>query len=313
MASVELVLLRKLAVGGIMNKISIVLPVYNTKQYIAECLESIKNQSYKNFEVIMIDDCSNDTSDLILKDYSKKDCRFIYVKNEVNSGPSFSRNVGINKSSGEYLFFVDSDDVLNTTCLEKLLDSLIKNNADLSVCGFEMFTDSVDNETTEPNEIIFDNDSLMKELAICTRIQNFAWGKLYKKELFDGVEFPNGRYFEDIRPTYMVFSKCSKAIYLNENLYYYRQNPNSISKTLNDTKVNDYFLFMEEKGKFIQIKYNHILKYMSQSFFELFYLLKEQKISKTRIQNYDSTKQLYKEAIKKAPLKQKIRFLIAVL
>ncbi len=296
-----------------MDKISIILPVYNCESFIVECLESIKNQTIDTFEVVMIDDCSTDNTSEILKRYSSDDSRFLYNRNETNLKLSVSRNKGMSLASGDYLFFIDSDDVLDTNCLEKLYKALKNNGADVSICGFEMFVDTYKKDSDFKNQIILSNDELMKEIARCERIQNFAWGKLYKKELFNNVVFPEGRVYEDVYVIPYVLSKTNKAVFLEEKLYFYRQNPSSISKTLSLSKIQDFFLSMEQKGKLILEQYTKSAYLMSQSFFDLFYLLKEYKIKKEMIPNYKTTKMLYKRIVSKASLKQKIKYLIAVM
>ena len=114
-----------------MDKISIILPVYNCEHFIVECLESIKDQTIKNFEVIIIDDCSTDSSPDILQKYAKDDDRFIYCRNKTNLQISACRNLGIKKSTGDYLFFVDSDDILDSRCLESLYIPLKENKTAL--------------------------------------------------------------------------------------------------------------------------------------------------------------------------------------
>ena len=296
-----------------MNKISIILPVYNGEEYLLNCLDSIKKQSFSDFEVIMIDDCSTDSSSNIMKQFESADVRFKYFRNDSNQGLSFSRNLGMSKCSGDYLFFIDSDDLLNHQCIEKLYTALLNSNSDISICGFEMFSDKVNYSLFKNEFVILQNKELIREISLCERIHNFAWGKLYKKSLFDGIEFPYGRFFEDICTIPCVFGRANKGVFISDALYYYRQNANSITKTLNNKKIKDYFLSMEEKGNYILANYKDILKYMSQSFFELFMLFKEIKEKKNDIPNYRNVKHLYKLAVKKADLKQKMKYILAVL
>lgn len=296
-----------------MDKISIVVPVFNGERFLYECLDSIYNQSFKNFEVLLVDDCSTDSSPDILKGYTIRDNRFIYLKNEENKGLSYSRNKGIECSTGEFLFFIDADDILDERCLQMLYDALISSGSDISICAYKMFESKIENNLLNSISLILEHNELMLELAKCSKIQNFAWGKLYKKELFDGVLFPVGRFFEDICTIPYVFDRAKKAVFIESELYFYRQNPVSISKTINKRKMNDFFKSMEEKALFISVKYPKIFKYMSQSFFELFYLRKENKFKKREIENYNITKQLYKKAVKRAPFKQKIKYLLATI
>ena len=296
-----------------MDKISIILPIYNCERFIGECLDSIKKQTINNFEVIIIDDCSTDSSSVILQKYANEDSRFIYFRNEKNMQISACRNLGIKRSTGNYIFFVDSDDVLDSRCLEMLYTSLKDNEADVSICSFAMFKCEYIFDNQKMHISVLNNKELMKEIALCNRIQNFAWGKLFKKELFNGVVFPEGRIYEDVYVIPALLGKARKCSFVENTLYFYRQNQYSLSKTLNLCKIQNFFLSMEEKGKLYSLEYPDLLSFLSQSYFELFYLLKQHKIKKRDIPNYKSVKLLYKKAVRNAPLKQKIKYLIAVL
>lgn len=304
---------QKLVGGKSMDKISIILPVYNGEKYLAECLDSLIEQSYNNFEVLMVDDCSTDSSASILRRYELKDARFKYLRNSKNMGLSFSRNKGIESSAGSFLFFIDADDTLSTNCLKLLYDSLKSNNADISMCCYVTQENEFTNVETQIGEIVFNKNELINELSKCVRIQNFAWGKLYKKALFNAIRFPVGRYYEDICTTIQVFNNANRGVFMQNALYFYRQNPSSISKTLNLKKINDFFLSIKEKGLFIQKYYPQELKYMSQSFFELFYLIKKIKVSRKQVKEFKETKAIYKRAVKSSSFKQKIKYLIAVI
>lgn len=296
-----------------MDKISIVLPVYNGDKYLEECLNSIQNQSYKNFEVLMIDDFSNDSSAEILQKYEQRDPRFIYKRNLKNEGLSVSRNNGIQYSNGDLLFFVDADDVLDENCLNELFVLLKKYDADVSICGFEMFVDIICPHTKSSCALVYSNDELMREVTLCDKIQNFAWGKLFKKDIFDGVIFPPRRYYEDVNTIPLVLSRAKICVFLEAPLYFYRQNPDSISKKMNSKKICDFFMSTKEKSELILSNYPHLLKNMRNSFFNLFMLRKNNKVNKTEIKEYESLKKIYKLSIKGAPIKDKLKYLIATL
>lgn len=235
-----------------MDKISIILPVYNAELFLTECLKSIRNQDFKNFEVIMINDCSTDGSSKILEYFASNDERFkLYNNNNNNNGLSKTRNRGISEASGDFIFFVDADDIIDKYCLSKLYKLLVDNDADISISGFQIFEHDIRTSEFDEETNVFDNNSIMKELAICDQIQNFAWGKLYKKDLFNDVQFPIGRVYEDVNTIPLVFSKTQKTVFTNDKLYFYRQNKNSISKTLNLQKVRDFFFRWKRKGDYI--------------------------------------------------------------
>lgn len=215
-------------------KISVIVPVYNVEKYIRRCVDSILNQTYKNFELLLVDDGSPDSCGKICDDYSKIDDRIKVIHKE-NGGLSSARNAGIKRSSGDYLNFVDSDDWLESDCLEYLLELLTKNNADFSMA---------ENIRSSNSENIKFKKKLFKEkvfsqkdfLSLFFKINTqknvqYAWAKLYKKELFDNIKYPDGLTDEDVPAMFNIILASSKIAYSSKVVYNYFVNPNSITES----------------------------------------------------------------------------------
>lgn len=211
-----------------MEKISIIVPVYNTEDYLEECIESILKQSYENIELILINDGSTDSSGKICDDYSEKDFR-IKVKHKINGGQSSARNVGLDLATGSYIGFVDSDDWINIDMYSKLLTKSIETNAEIVACNISMMTRkrTFKNYSNIDKDYEFNKISAMKEIFRNEHLTFSPCNKLYKKCLFNKLRFDENIILEDKDISYQLIDKCDKVYYLNEPLYYYRYNPGS--------------------------------------------------------------------------------------
>lgn len=220
-----------------MNKISIIVPFYNVEKYASKCIESIINQTYKNLEIILVDDGSKDNCGKICDEFAKKDKR-IKVIHKTNGGLSDARNAGIKEATGNYIGFVDSDDYIESDMYEYLLNLLEKNNADISICGVGEVYEDFEEESIKTKEdvIIYDNKEALKELLLDKKIRSHAWDKLYKKELFNNIFYPKGRKMEDVGTTYKLFNKANRIVYGEKIKYHYLQRKNSIMGK-NDTNM----------------------------------------------------------------------------
>ena len=222
--------------------ISVIVPIYNVAPYLEECCEAIANQTYKNIEIILIDDGSTDASGKICDEFAKKDSR-ARVIHKKNGGLSSSRNVGIDKARGELLSFIDSDDFPRTTMLEKLYECLLRNNADVACCDFSSRKEIIPREDKE--EIFLQGEAISR-LLDDYGYKCYAWNKLYRKSLFNNIKYPEGEFFEDIKTTFNIFSNAKKICYLQNDLYYYRIRQESITnraysdKNIDQIKAIDY-------------------------------------------------------------------------
>ena len=213
------------------SRISVVVPVYNVENYLNECLESILQQTYHELEVILVDDGSTDRSGELCEEWKKKDKR-IHVIHQSNQGLSEARNRGLEHITGKYVAFVDSDDILHPQMYEHLADALQAGQADVAICKETLFWgDKPQFKCGDRCEIraVEDKIRLLTHMTDdwITTI-DVVWNKLYKKELLEGICFPKGKLSEDVYFQIDVLLRASKAVWLDEKLYGYRQRTGSI-------------------------------------------------------------------------------------
>lgn len=220
--------------------ISVIVPVYNCEKYIEECINSVINQSFKDFELILINDGSTDSSLEICKKYSRLDNRIILI-NQKNIGVSKTRKKGITIAKGKYIFFIDSDDYINKNCLEILLHNIKESNADIVCCNSVNFgADVKEAINIKIDEIITDKERIYGDYFSRYRYTCTLWGKLFNKNVLKKIVFPNMRYAEDTFLMLKIFSKINKIHLIKYIGYNYRIQPQSVSKTLDDyTKLTD--------------------------------------------------------------------------
>lgn len=215
-------------------KISIIVPMYNVEKYLVKCVKSIINQSYKNIEIILVDDGSTDKSGKIAEDLKVSDDRIkVYHKN--NGGLSDARNYGIDRATGDFILFVDSDDYINITMIEELAKIIKKTNADI-IC-FNLLSVKED-ETLANNNAYCIGDTkkyftmIYKDALIDNiyrkHIRYEAPSKIYKKYILDEIKFTKGIYAEDFDSFYKFLKVAKKIVYYDSNLYYYVQRKGSI-------------------------------------------------------------------------------------
>lgn len=214
--------------------ISVIVPVYNIEKYVDRCVESIVNQTYKNLEIILVDDGSSDRSACICDQWKERDTR-IKVIHKRNGGLSDARNRGIKSAKGNYYSFVDGDDMLDSQMIEKLYNALILANADVSMCRMEkieQFKRYATREFLDNNISKIELDGVEAiRLLLREKIDCSACLKLYKKEMFSNLEFPYGKTNEDFALMYKLFYKTQKIIYISDILYYYYFRENSITSS----------------------------------------------------------------------------------
>lgn len=222
--------------------ISIIVPVYNVEKYLQRCLNSIALQTYDHFEAILIDDGSSDNSPQICDDYKQRDRRF-QVIHQSNQGLSAARNHGLDVAKGDYITFIDSDDWVSADYLSELY-SLTKNNqADMAIASHQHTTTFPAKETKIKSSV--KNYSRQEALFELIAKQNqpfvISCGKLYRKELFNEIRFPVGKYHEDEFTSHLLISRASKIVYSNKILYFYYQRPNSITNQSHTTDIIEAF------------------------------------------------------------------------
>ena len=211
--------------------VSIIVPVYNIEHCISECLISISKQSYKNFEVLVIDDGSTDMSGKICDEFSSIDARFKII-HQKNGGLSNARNTGINKAQGEFLCFVDGDDCIQKDFVQKMYKTALHNGGEIVVCGYKEKEINKEKLVLPKPEILTGKEATIRLLLRQENIEIIAWNKLYRSELFkkSKIRFPEGFKYEDNLTTYKVLSLAKKVIYIPEALYIYNRREGSITK-----------------------------------------------------------------------------------
>lgn len=210
--------------------ISIIIPVYGVEKYIAQCLESVINQTYKNLEIIVVNDGTKDKSAEIAKEYAAKDSR-IKVYDFKNGGLSVARNRGLEIATGEYISYLDSDDWLDTKMYETLLETAMKNEADMVKCGIIETNGAAEEKITFSDVKIINNEQHKAFKNYFKGILwTLAWNGLYKKELAKKVKFPDNVVHEDNYSSGMFLYLAKKVIAMPFCLNYYRVNDAGISK-----------------------------------------------------------------------------------
>ncbi len=232
--------------------ISIIVPIYKVEKYLTKCVDSILEQTYKNIEVILVDDGSPDKCGEICDNYAKKDNR-VKVIHKKNGGLSDARNSALKIAKGEYIGFVDSDDYIAKDMYETLYDLSERYKADISIVSFyELIGDRII-DVKDSNEVeIFDKIEGMKQLLEDSKIQSYAWNKLFKRNLLENIEFPTGRTFEDIATTFLLFEKCNTIVRKETPKYYYVRREDSIVGQRTAKTYNDYMDVLMDKYLYIQ-------------------------------------------------------------
>lgn len=205
-----------------MDLVSVVVPVYNVEKYLRDCLDSIIQQTYKNLDIILVDDGSTDSSGKICGDYAHNDNRITVIRKE-NGGSADARNFGIARARGDFLTFVDSDDVIKPNFAETLLRLIHKYDADIASGCFVMFHNSVDWKYDEPaGEYCLSPHDILLDALYQRKTDYNPWARIYRREIFSGIEFPKGMYYEDAVTTYKAIFRSPRHALTDEKLYGYR-------------------------------------------------------------------------------------------
>lgn len=222
-------------------KVSIIIPAYNIAPYLERCLESVRNQTYKEIQIIIIDDGSTDQTGKIADSFAEKDKRF-YVIHKENRGVSAARKTGLERADGEYIGFVDGDDYIEPEMYEKLIDLAVEYDADITHCGYQMvFPDRVDLYHGTGKLRIQDSHTAVKDLLEGTMVEPGLVNKLYRHDLFKGIEYdPEIVINEDLLLNFLLFHRVYRSVFLDEPLYHYMVRKNSASTSKwNEHKVMD--------------------------------------------------------------------------
>ena len=229
--------------------------MYNVENYLRSCLDSVLSQTYKDFEVLMVNDGSTDSSGAICQDFAERDSRFHYFEKE-NGGLSDARNYGLERAKGHYITFLDSDDFLFEDYLENLYHASRLSNSDITIGGYCRFGDSnfyFYNDRFKSDSLVefkgFQAIQYLDSMLDVTFITfSTAWGKLFKRELFSELRFPYGKYAEDQFLIWKLYMKADKIYVFNGASYVYRMNPSGLSNIFT-LKHLDYIDALEERIK----------------------------------------------------------------
>lgn len=247
-----------------MPKISIIIPVYNVENYLERCIKSVINQSLDDLEIILVNDGSTDSSGEMCDNFANEDER-IKVIHKKNGGLSSARNEGLKYATSDLVGFIDSDDWISSDMYEYLWNLQQKNDADIVSCNYMLAFDYPTKiKNAKIKEYVFTRNEALKkylELGAFSRINDYsAWKKLYKKNLFSDVEFPDGMLFEDMPTNFRLIQKCSKYVYSTKICYFYFQNSISITRNQYSKRHNDLIKSSEMIGLYAKKEDNDIQK-----------------------------------------------------
>lgn len=281
--------------------VSIIIPVYNVEKYLIRCLDSVINQSYKNIEIILIDDGSTDASGSICDDFVRRDTRIKAIHKE-NTGSADSRNKGMKIAKGNYIGFVDSDDWISTDMYEVMINTIKKYKADVVVCNYNEIA-GVDkhNITADSTSSIieFRDKELIEEIILEKRntgISYAPWRAMFKREIIKGIGFETGRYYEDLLFITKAFMKIKQGVYINKRLYNYVIHNESVTHSEKTMK--------------------HIVDIIEQTIIQIGILeseLPNKTVDFCKRKFYFLVISLYKEMKKKNHMKEEIKYLKEIL
>ncbi len=253
--------------------ISVIVPVYNVKQYLRRCVDSILKQTYENIEIVLIDDGSTDESGAICDRYAQKDVRVKVIHKE-NGGLSDARNKGMQEARGEYFAFVDSDDYIAKDYMAYLFELIVENKAQISLCGYLKFDNNRKiipkreksnvrkKRRTGVNNIaqVYPSEEANFHLLYQNGMVTSAWGKLFNRKLFETICFPAGKLHEDIAVIYRLFDKADIVACSEERKYFYFQRDDSIKNSAFNQKKMDYIFFTKECMEYMEKKHPSLWK-----------------------------------------------------
>lgn len=240
-----------------MNKdlVSVILPVYGVEKYLADCIESILNQTYKNLQIILVDDESKDRSPEICDDYAKKDPR-IKVIHKKNGGAASARNVGLDNAAGDYVCFVDSDDTVKTDYIEKLLYTVNKYQADVAVCGFfYYYQNRLKRAGYQGQQKEFTQKEYLKKF-LSDWMCGLIWNKIFSKAAIQDIRFEEGHKIDDEFFTYQVIMNAHKVIQFEEPLYNYRMRKSSVMSEASEYQLQ----ILQDKLQYTQKRYEQVVE-----------------------------------------------------
>lgn len=305
------------------EKITLVVPFYNSAAYIERCIKSLQRQTFNDFMVILVSDGSTDNSEKIVSTLTEHDPKFVMVHN-LGKGLSDARNTGIKLAHGKYIAFIDSDDYVRKDYLEKLYTTMSVNNSDLCLLKFSVVNSDGLSVGSKIRPSVFPDGSVTNTVAMKLlmqdRIRHYAWSMMIQKDILNkqNIAFPSGRNYEDLATTYKIFAAAQKVSFVHDEIYCYVQHANSITHQYKEKdatdiwhtilEIDDYF---SDHLNLIEIKLVH--QYELNRLFNAYHICmrtrrKDQLASKIRSAIIYKTKlsKLYPEM----SWKEKLKFLL---
>ena len=285
--------------------LTVVIPVYNVEKYLKRCIESILIQEWKNYDILLVDDGSTDSSPQICDDYAKV-YDFISVIHKKNGGLSEARNTGISHAKGDYVYFPDSDDWLEPQTFKELADVLESQEFDIVSFNREFVKGEEDTIVSDPLVTqVYEGKDAFVQMLKHSYITGFANDKIYKKSLFidNNISFPKGKYYEDLGTNYKLFLSAKNVFATNQKYYHYLiDNPDSITQSWNEQKFSDMFEFYKDifYSDFVRSRLNQEELQTSQLYYVngLIHILASLYKSKLDKKYIDITNQVKQELLK---------------
>ena len=238
------------------QKVSIIIPVYNVEKYLPQCLDSVLSQTFKDLEVLVVDDGSTDKSGRICDEYAAADSR-IRVFHTENRGLSAARNYGLDRCNGEYVAFLDSDDWLEEKAIRLLVEAILSESADIAVCGhYVEWIDHSEVGMASMSSRVPQGDQIIRDYLHGNDIGVQVWNKLYRVRLFEHIRFPVERLHEDIVTTYRLLDAARRLVRVPEPLIHYRMRKSSIGKTHRLKNLTDCWTSCYERYEALKERYS---------------------------------------------------------
>lgn len=301
-----------------MDKISVIVPVYNVEKYLEKCVHSLIAQTYTDLEIILVDDGATDSSGKMCDEFVKKDKR-IKVIHKKNGGLSDARNAGFHASTGEYIVFVDSDDYVAPEMMEYMYDNLVKTGADFSTCGvYDVYGDHIVAQQEEAVEVISGEEAFSYILQ-GTKIKGAIWNKMMKRPIIEGLQFPVGKTYEDVFFTCDLMQKAKKVCVGTRPEIYYVHRENSITTRPYSKKDYDIIEGYAKTYRLVMEQFPSLKKQAEFRVFWSWFIVFDKLISQNDYKGYTEYKELIKKLRKnmskiiKNPYFQKSRKMAAIL
>lgn len=305
-----------------MEKISVLIPVYNSEKHIARCIKSIINQTYSNIEIVIVNDGSTDGTQNIIEELDEKRIKLINIQNK---GVANARNQALANATGEYITFVDSDDYIQNDYIQILYENMKKYEADITVCNCINYIEETKEQIHKNFGITeikqYETKEAVESLFYHNYLRHSPWGKLYKKELFKDITFPLGRNYEDLAIIYKIFLRAKKVVYIPKEKYIYVNRKGSIVHSkIKEKDIETIIMYCKDILQYIQENYPNITpaaQYLLASHeLHLWYKIPNKKEYKKYIEIVKKDVKKYRKTIIKNPKvdkKKKILFTLSYL